>query len=165
MKASYFSKDVQEFIKCLAEFNVRYVIVGGEAVIYYGFARLTGDIDFFYEPQPKNVKNLYAALNKFWNGEIPGIESKKDFMEVGTIIQFGVPPNRIDLINSITDVTFDEAWRKRVSEKIGIEGRIYSVYFIGLNELIKNKKAIKRYKDLEDIKYLGKVRKGISTIL
>jgi hypothetical protein len=64
MKASYFSTDVQEFIRTLAEHDVLYVIVGGEAVVYHGHARLTNGIDFFYEPTVENAEKLYAALDK-----------------------------------------------------------------------------------------------------
>jgi len=63
MESSYFSPDIQEFIRLLFIHKVRYLIVGGEAVIYYGYARLTGDIDFFYERTKQNTKSLYTALN------------------------------------------------------------------------------------------------------
>jgi hypothetical protein len=72
MRASYFSKDVQEFLKLLASRQVKYLIVGGEAVIYHGYARLTGDVDFFFEPSKQNARKLYKALKEFWAGEIPG---------------------------------------------------------------------------------------------
>lgn len=159
MNASHFSSDIQEFIKLLNIHGVRYVIVGGEAVIYYGYARLTGDVDFFYEPTTENVTCLYGALLDFWGGEIPGVKSSAELQIKGTIFQFGVPPNRIDLINSLDAVSFEEAWESREEEKIKIGGKEYKVYYIGLEQLIKNKGAIKRYKDLEDLKYLKEVVK------
>jgi len=70
------------------------------------------------------------------------------------ILQFGVPPHRIDLVNSITDVFFAEAWTSRVEEKIKVGRREWAVYFIGLDALIKNKESVRRPKDLEDLKYL-----------
>jgi hypothetical protein len=85
MKASHFSKDIQEFIELLTKHSVKYVIVGGEAVIYYGYARLTGDVDFFYDPSKENVSYLYRALDEFWGGNIPGIDTFEDLMETGTI--------------------------------------------------------------------------------
>ena len=96
-----FSEDVCEFLSLLARQEVRYLIVGGEAVIYYGHARLTGDIDIFYERTAENVRRLHAALNEFWLNDIPGIEGEDELMEKGTIFQFGVPPNRIDLISDL----------------------------------------------------------------
>jgi hypothetical protein len=154
MKTSHFSPDSQDFLLLLSTHKVRYVIVGGEAVIYHGFARLTGDIDFFYEPTAENARRLYRTLDKFWRGSIPGIQSPRELTSQGVIVQFGVPPNRIDLVSSITGVSFEDAWKSRVREKVKIKKRIYPVFFIGLDQLIKNKEAIRRHKDLEDLKYL-----------
>ena len=154
MTAAHFSKDTLEFIKLLARHRVRYLIVGGEAVILHGHARLTGDVDFFYEATRTNAQRLFSALTDFWQGDIPGIDSVKDLLMKNLIIQFGVPPHRIDLVNSITGVSFAEAWPSRVEEKIEVSRRKYAVYFIGLDALIKNKESIRRPKDLEDLKYL-----------
>lgn len=134
--------------------KVRYLIVGGEAVIYHGFARLTGDADFFFEPTSNNVQRLYRALDEFWQGTVPGIQSPHELMAPGVVIQFGVPPNRIDLVNSITGVSFEEAWKSRTREKVKIKKRLCSIFFIGLYQLIKNKEAVGRHKDFEDLKYL-----------
>ncbi len=154
MKASHFSPDIQEFLFLLSTYKVKYVIVGGEAVIYYGFARLTGDVDFFYDSAAGNVQLLYRALDEFWKGSIPGIQSAGELAAKSTILQFGVPPNRIDLINSITGVPFKEAWRFRTREEIIIKKRPCRIFFIGLDQLIKNKEAVSRHKDFEDLKYL-----------
>ncbi len=159
MRASYFSKDVQEFLKLLAANKVKYLIVGGEAVIYHGYARLTGDVDFFFEPSKQNASKLYEALKEFWSGNIPGIKALEELIEKGLIIQFGVPPNRIDLINEITGVTFREAWKNRIKTGIESSGGEVPIYLIGLEDLIKNKKAIGRPKDMEDLKYLVGVKK------
>ncbi|MBN1271475.1 MAG: nucleotidyltransferase [Candidatus Aminicenantes bacterium] len=157
MDSSYFSPDIQEFIRLLAIHNVKYLIVGGEAVIYYGYARLTGDIDFFYERTQKNTKALFTALKDFWNGDIPDLENYQELMNKGAIIQFGRPPNRVDLINDISGISFEQAWPNRKIEEIEIGSKKHSVYYIGLKDLIKNKQNAKRYKDLEDLKYLTSV--------
>jgi len=156
MNKNYFSEDIQEFIELLYIHKVKYVIVGGEAVIYYGYPRLTGDVDFFYENSKKNVKQLYNVLDNFWEGSIPGIESENDLLETGVIIQFGVPPNRIDLINTIDNVSFKEAWENRTIDHIEIKNCKVDVYLIGPKQLIKNKQAVKRNKDIDDLKYLQK---------
>ncbi|HSB06844.1 MAG TPA: nucleotidyltransferase [Thermodesulfobacteriota bacterium] len=158
MKASHFSKDIQEFFKILSEYRVKYVIVGGEAVIYYGHARLTGDVDFFFEAASENVLRLHNALKEFWAGDIPGLKSAEELMEAGTVLQFGVPPNRIDLMNRIDGVSFEEAWGDKREVNIEISGALVPVYFIGLEELIRNKETIGRSKDLDDLKYLRKAR-------
>jgi hypothetical protein len=159
MKASHFSPDIQEFLFLLSKFRVRYVIVGGEAVIYYGFARLTGDIDFFYEATAQNVSKLYRVLDDFWRGSVPGIQSPHELRSPGVIFQFGVPPNRIDLVSAISGVPFHDAWKSRTREKVRIKKRFCSVFFIGLDHLIKNKNAVRRHKDLEDLKYLRQAAK------
>lgn len=156
MKASYFSPDIREFIFLLSKYKVKYLIVGGEAVIYYGHPRLTGDVDFFFENTNENVERLYEALEEFWDGDIPGIDYKEELGEPGLILQFGIPPNRIDLINLIDNVTFSHAWEHKDIDKIKINNKDISIYFIGLDELIKNKEVLKRSKDVEDLKYLRK---------
>ena len=158
MKSSYFSTDIQEFFSLLSKYQVKYVIVGGEAVILYGYARLTGDIDIFFESSPDNAKKLYESLTEFWDGDIPGLKNQEELLEPGFIIQFGVPPNRIDLINKIEKVPFDDAWKDRVSETIMLGNQLIPVYFIGIEQLIKNKESLERPKDLEDLKYLRKRR-------
>jgi hypothetical protein len=158
MKTSYFSKDIQEFLSLLAKHKVRYMIVGGEAVIYYGHARLTGDLDFYYVSSKENADNLYRALDEFWGGDIPGLANFEELIQPGIILQFGLPPNRVDLINSIDGVTFQEAWTNRTETSIDVSGQTVPVYFIGLRELIKNKEAMKRPKDLDDLKYLRKAQ-------
>jgi hypothetical protein len=156
MKSSYFSKDIQEFLFLLHKYQVKYVIVGGEAVIFYGYVRLTGDIDIFFESMPENTTKLYSSLIEFWEGQIPGIQSVDELAEPGVIIQFGVPPNRIDLINRIEGVEFHEAWEDKVTETISTNNQTGSVYYIGIKQLIKNKSSLDRPKDLDDLKYLRK---------
>lgn len=163
MKASHFSKDIQKILTLLAKHEVKCLIVGGEAVIYYGHARLTGDIDLFYEASPANVAKLYQALDEFWQGDIPGLDSSEELLEPGIIVQFGAPPNRLDLLNAIDDVSFREAWPNKTIVSIKVRDVKVPVYFIGLDDLIRNKEALGRYKDLEDLKYLKKVRDQEST--
>ncbi len=154
MSPNAYSTDCNEFISLLNRHNVRWVIVGGEAVIYYGYVRLTGDVDFFYSTDKVNIDNLHSALREFWSYNIPGNIQKKDLEEEGNFIQFGVPPNRIDLMNKIDGVRFEEVWNNRLTEEIETDQGNITVYYIGLNELIKNKRKSNRPKDLEDLKFL-----------
>lgn len=158
MRPSYFSDDIQEFLSLLAKYKVKYAIVGGEAVIYYGYARLTGDIDLLYEAGDNNIDRLYQALMEFWAGNIPGIKKREELKESGVIIQFGVPPNRIDLLSEIEGLTFEEVWDNKAEVYIKIREKRMPLYYIGLDQLIKNKERLKRYKDLEDLKFLKEVR-------
>jgi predicted nucleotidyltransferase len=159
MKEDHFSPDMQEFIVLLAKYKVKYVIVGGKAVIYYGYVRITGDIDFFYESSEENASKLFLALLEFWRGEVPGIKSKDELLGDDSIVQFGRPPNRIDLITSIEAVDFEEAWNNHLEEKIEINNVEYPIYLIGIEQLIKNKASVKRNKDLDDLKYLRKLKR------
>ena len=159
MTSSHFSQDVRDFLSLLFEHEVRYLIVGAEAVIYHGFARLTGDIDFFFEPSAKNCRALFSALQEFWEGPVPGIGTPKALSTPGMVIQFGYPPNRIDLINALSGINFAEAWEGRSSRDIVIKKRRVTIHFIGLSALIKNKEACGRPKDLEDLKYLREAAK------
>jgi len=158
MTARIFSKDTREFICLLARHKVRYVIVGGEAVIYHGLVRYTGDIDFFYEPTEANIGRLYEALKEFWNGKIPGLTKKEELSGKRAVFLFGVPPHRIDIMNSISGVSFNEAWKGRIVERHSLGEFEVEICYLGLDELIKNKEKIGRLKDGEDLKYLRAAR-------
>jgi len=151
--ASLFSRDMYEFLVLLHKHAVKYMIVGGEAVIFHGYARLTGDIDFFYERSKENAGKLFNALLEFWAGSVPGLREAEELLEPGLILQFGVPPNRIDLINQISGVSFGDAWQSR--KTIALAGPSpATIHYLGIQSLIKNKKASAREKDLDDVKHL-----------
>jgi len=158
IRKTNYSDDALELMTLLYKHQVEYLIVGGQAVIYYGHVRLTGDIDLFYNQTEKNVEKFYNVLLEFWNNDIPGIQNKKDLMEKNVIFQFGVIPNRIDLISKIEAVNFTDAWQKREIVKINTGKEIIKVYFIDVENLVKNKEALNREKDKEDIKFLKKKR-------
>jgi hypothetical protein len=153
--AAAFSDDILEFIRLLEKYEVHYLIVGGEAVIFHGYPRLTGDVDFFYERTEANTLRLFCCLEEFWKGQIPGITRASELMEEGVIIQFGRPPNRLDLLSQIDAVPFTEAWAGRRSvELFGADGPI-NVHYLGKEALLKNKRATGRPKDLDDVQHLG----------
>lgn len=157
MTPAPFSRDIREFLAWLSRHGARYVIVGGEAVIYYGHARLTGDIDIFYDRSPENCRKLHAALSDFWQGSVPGIDSPQDLQGHDLIIQFGMPPHRIDLLSSISAVDFSQAWESRVIEHVRLGQEKHPIYFIGLEQLIRNKKAVMRPRDSEDLEFLDRI--------
>ncbi len=154
IEAANFSADTLEFIRLLAKHSVRYVIVGGQAVIFHGYARFTGDVDFFYSNDPSNAEALFRALLEFWDENIPGISSPSDLQEQATVTQFGRPPNRIDLLTSIDGVAFNEAWATREIVLIQDQSRTIECALLSLPKLIQNKKASGRPKDLDDIGHL-----------
>jgi hypothetical protein len=141
-------KDLREFIELLNSRSVEFVIVGGHAVAYHGYPRYTGDIDFFVRPTGANAAKLREVLEAFGFGG--AAISMDDLTRPNSILQLGVPPNRIDILTSISGVTFDEAWATRVVDKLdGLD-----VNFIGRAALLKNKDASGRAKDRADLEQL-----------
>ena len=143
--------DLSEFIALLNSHAVEYVIVGGHAVAYHGHPRFTGDIDFFVRPTSANAARVLTVLNAFGFGDL-GITAD-DLVAPEKVIQLGRAPNRIDILTSISGVDFDSAWRSRVPSEL--DG--HAVSFIGLAELLQNKQASGRQKDLADIEKLRAV--------
>ncbi|MFN0151647.1 MAG: hypothetical protein ACKVU1_13165 [bacterium] len=133
---------------------MRYLIGGGESVIFHGHARLTGDVDFFFDRTDANARALFEALVEFWGGGVPNIARHDELLVEGLILQFGRPPNRIDLLNQIGGVAFDEAWASRAVASITRAPEEIPVHFLGLDALIRSKEAAGRPRDLEDIKFL-----------
>jgi predicted nucleotidyltransferase len=157
----HLAPDIREFVRLLHVHGVRYLIVGGEAVIHHGYPRLTGDVDFFFERTPANVRRLYAALEEFWGGSVPAVAGAQELLEPDVIVQFGRPPNRIDLIGSLGTVRFAGAWRRRVEERIEIEGEEpLPLHIIGLSDLLRAKRDAGRPKDLDDIEHLRALHRG-----
>jgi hypothetical protein len=89
---------------------------------------------------------------------VPGLEGSEDLAPEGTIVQFGLPPNRIDLIRSIDGVSFDEAWNGREEAVLVCGNSEVPMYYIGLNELIRNKERVSRPRDLDDLAYQRRAR-------
>ncbi len=156
------SNDILEFLAILHDHKVEYVMVGGNAVIFYGHSRLTGDIDIFFNPSEENIVKLWSALLDFWQGDVPGIENMNELMDATVVIQFGSPPNRIDLMNSLSGVDFPGVWKNKVSQTVQIsKNKFISVNIIGIGELILNKQNVARSKDLDDLSFLLKKRNDL----
>ena len=140
--------DLSEFIGLLNSHGVEYLIVGGHAVAYHGHPRFTGDIDFFVRPTRDNADRLLQVLRAFGFG---GLDvGAGDFTVPDRTVQLGRPPNRIDILTSISAVSFDEAWNGRVAGRLGG----HAVNFPGWEALIRNKTASARDKDHLDVKTL-----------
>ena len=116
---------------------------------YHGRPRYTGDLDILVHNTPENAQRLEAVLASFGFGSL-GLKAA-DFVDSYRVIQLGRPPNRIDLLTSITGVSFDEAWAGRVESEIaGVR-----LNFIGRQALIQNKKSTGRSQDYADLEALG----------
>jgi len=147
-------KDYRDFLKLLGAKKAKYLIVGGYAYSYYAEPRYTRDIDILVEATEENGAKVVAAIAEFW-GMKPEIESA-DFRRRDVIVQLGFAPVRIDIIASCAGLEFQSAWKNRIKAKYGE----IDVFFISLEDLIKNKRAVGRDRDLLDVKYLERVKKA-----
>lgn len=145
------SRDFRECIELLITHGVEFVLVGGYAVGWYGFVRATGDIDFLYQQSPTNVRQLCSALQAF--GAPNHLVDQQFLLSQGAVTQIGNEPLRIDLLGSISGVTFEEVRTGAV--EVDLDGQ--RVLIIGLEQLLTNKRASGRQKDKEDVKQLSKL--------
>jgi hypothetical protein len=144
-------QDFKELLECLNANQVEYLIVGGYALAFYGAPRFTGDLDFFVRPTIENGSRILAALGQFGFGSLE--LTPEDFAVVDQVIQLGVAPVRIDLITSISGVSWDQAMANSVP---GTYGDLDALY-ISKADFIANKRATGRHKDLADIEALGEI--------
>ena len=137
--------DFKELLELFNANKVEYVVVGGYALAFHGAPRFTGDIDFFVRPEPENAKKILESLRQF------GLESldlsEEDFTCPDRVIQIGVPPVRVDILTSLTGVSWQQVDSNKVTSMYGQT----QVYFIAKQDFIANKKALNRKKDIADI--------------
>jgi len=142
-------KDFRELLELFNKHNVEYMIVGGYALAFHGAPRYTGDLDIFVRPDSINAQRIISALKDF------GFESvgltETDFERPDNVIQLGVPPVRIDIVTSLTGISWKSAFENSVQGKYGD----VEVHYIGREQFILNKRSIGRKKDLADIEALG----------
>ena len=142
-----------DMLKCLNGAGVDYILVGGWAVNMYGYIRATVDLDIWILADMANAQRVYAALGEF-GASIADVKPE-DFAEDGIIFQIGVAPCRIDIITRISGVAYADAVKRAVSKEIdGI-----AVKVISIEDLIANKKASGRTKDLADVEVLERIGK------
>ena len=139
------NSDFREILSVFCEEKVEFMLVGAYAVAAHGLPRATGDIDLWIKCSEDNATRVWTALTKF--GAALSDLSSKDFATPGTVVQLGVAPRRIDVLTSITGVTYDEAETGR--QLITIEG--LSIPVIGISHLIQNKQAVGRPQDKADV--------------
>ena len=142
--------DFLDLLRALHGTGVRFLVVGAQAMAAHGVPRATGDMDVWLEPTEDNAQAVWRALLEFGAPvEAFGL-SFRDFAESGNVVQLGVPPRRIDLMTTIDGVEFDAAWQSRFVSRIAD----CPVPFLAREELLRNKRATGRPKDLLDIQLL-----------
>ena len=142
-------KDFKELLELFNAHKVEYMIVGGYALAYHGAPRYTGDIDLFVKPDEENATLILKALDDFGFGSV-GL-NKDDLKSPNKVVQLGYPPVRIDIITTISGLTWEDACKGRNK---GEYGNI-PVFYIGRDHYILNKKASGRKKDIADLEALG----------
>jgi hypothetical protein len=146
-------KDLREFVELLTSLKVEFLVVGGHAVAFHGHPRFTGDIDFLVARTPANAARLVACLDRF--GFASAGISEDDLLQPDHVFQLGRPPNRIDLLTGISGVAFDVAWARRVAGDL--DG--LPVSYLSLEDLLRNKVAAGRAKDLADVATLEQIER------
>lgn len=148
--AKLLADDFREFLKLCNRKKLKYLLIGGYAVSWYGYPRATADMDIWIEATPENATRMVRVLKEFGFG-VKDL-SKDLFLDPGTIVRMGVPPLRLEIMNQISGVIFEDCYlNKSISFLDGLR-----VPVISLEDLKKNKKASGRLKDLDDLENLPK---------
>jgi len=146
------NEDYKDMLRSLAAENVRFILVGAYALAAHGYPRATMDIDIWVMSSPENADAVIRALSRF-GAPLQNL-TKEDLLTAGTIFQIGVAPRRIDIITAASGLQFEPTYRNSIPLNIeGIEVRIPSI-----DDLILNKKATGRTKDLADAEALESLK-------
>ena len=143
--------DTESLLKSLKEHKVRFIIIGATAFPVHGYSRATLDIDIFIKPEISNAEKTLAALKNF-GYDIEDVKVDELLTKKILIRQYLV---ETDIHPYVKGVSFDQVWKNKVKSKFGNT----FVWFASLDDLIKMKKAAGRPKDIEDLKYLVKLKK------
>lgn len=143
--------DFVDFLTALIAADARFIVVGAHALAAHGLPRATGDIDVWIDRSPENAARVLQALTDF-GAPATALGLKPADLEIpDTVVQIGLAPRRIDILTDVTGLSFDQAWNERVVHRVGL----LAVPFLGRNDLVRNKRATGRYKDLGDLEALG----------
>jgi hypothetical protein len=147
--------DFVDLLRALLAANARFMVVGAYAVGIHGWPRATKDLDVWVEPSLENAPKLIAALKEF-GAPLMGL-TEEDLKEPGVGLQIGMPPLRIDILTTVSGLTFAEAWATHVEPQV-TEGLRCPV--IGLDALLANKRASGRAQDLADVAALDRLHRA-----
>ena len=148
MGTSLLPPDFKDFLRLLNSKQVEYLLVGGYAVGYHGYSRATADMDIWIATNTRNAAKTVEAIREF--GFSVAELSADLFLRENNVIRMGVPPLRIELLTTISGVTFDECYGERITDVLDD----VEVSLISLKHLKANKRAAGRLKDLADLEYL-----------
>jgi len=142
--------DFVDFVKLCNQYKLKYLVIGGYAVSVHGYPRSTKDLDICIELSQANAEKMVRVINDFGFGSLK--LTTEDFLKTNFVTQLGHEPIRIDILNDLDGVNFEEAWLNK--KMVNYEGVI--IPFIGYNELLKVKAKAGRPQDIADISKLKK---------
>lgn len=148
-------KDQKELLSVFNAHSVEYLVVGGHAAIAYGVARLTKDLDIWIRADESNSVKVFGALAAF-GAPLQGMSAADFVGNANSVLQLGVVPNRIDILQSLSALNFDDAWLNRVEFPID---DVTVAYYLSLDDLLQNKQSVGRLRDIADIDELQKMRR------
>ena len=149
MATSLLSPDFKEFLQLLNSKQVEYLLIGGYAVGYHGYPRATADLDIWIAINPENANRVAETIQDFFGSEVEGATPEL-FLQKNKIARMGVPPFRIEILTTISGVSFAECYTDRIVDVL--DGT--RVNIISLPHLKINKKASGRFQDLNDLEHL-----------
>ena len=152
-------QDYKDLLSAFRSHGVKYLVVGGFAVIYHSQPRFTKDMDLFIKADPANAKATHAALAEF-GAPLKGIRPE-DFAERGSFFRFGHDPHSFDILPDIPGVDFEAAWERRVEDLIDPKSGL-KAFFISSPDLIASKLASGRLQDLADAEAVQKAAEARS---
>ena len=144
----FVNSDFSDLLRLFNAERVRYLVIGGYAVIQYAEPRFTADLDLWISTDPANAGAVYRALREF-GAPLAGLTAE-DFADAGCFYQMGVPPVRVDVLMGIPGVEFEAAWNRRM--EVDFDG--LPVPFISREDLIAAKRASGRPQDMADVRSL-----------
>lgn len=137
--------DFRDMLSALCDAGADFLVIGAYALAAHGFPRATGDLDIWVRPTPENAQRVWNALRSF--GAPTSRLRPNDFHSPDVVYQIGVAPRRIDILTSVTGLTFEAAWPNR--HTVEVEG--LSIAFLGRSDLVANKRATGRPQDVADV--------------
>ena len=143
------NQDFRDLFAALNDAGAEYLVVGAHALAAHGHVRATKDLDVWVHSSAENAERVYTALRNF--GAPLDELSVADLAIPDIVFQMGVAPVRIDILTSVSGITFEDAWPARVSSRYGDQ----PIQVLSRDYLIKNKLAAGRLQDLADVEQLG----------
>ena len=149
MDPRHLPPDFREFLECLNAAGVEYLLIGGHAVAFHGYSRVTSDMDIWINRTPENAERILAAIRRFFGDPMSGLIAAK-LLDPEIVTHFGARPHLIEILNRVSGGEFSKAWPRRISTTYdGVP-----VNILGIADLKQNKLASGRHKDLADLENL-----------